>query len=163
MSHRTCRGCVHVLTVTVAHFSASVLAMGQLSNIGDLSLAFVTGAVPTTHHHQICFVRLRVHMGECRVLLVRDVLREHAPHHDVCHTPQPLLCRLTVDVVREDHLVSKLARERHFDAMPSATPVVRTCSSASAELNLTDCCVLDHAESVAFPHCTIPSLLLLLL
>ena len=51
--------------------------------------------------------------------------------------------------------------KRRFVTIPSATPVVRAYNSASAELKLTVCCVLDHAVSVAFHHCTTPPLVLL--
>ena len=51
--------------------------------------------------------------------------------------------------------------KRCFVFIPSTTPVVRPYNSASAELKLTVCCVLDHAVSVAFPHCTTPPLVLL--
>ena len=45
---------------------------------------------------------------------------------------------------------------------PSAIPVVKEYTSASAELKLTDCCVLDHAERVAPHHCVTPPFVLLL-
>ena len=51
-------------------------------------------------------------------------------------------------MVHENHFSCK----RCFVTIPSATPVVKACNSASAELKLTVCCVLDHAVSVAFPH-----------
>ena len=50
--------------------------------------------------------------------------------------------------------------QKIFVTIPSATPVVRAYNSAS-ELKLAVCCVRDHAVSVAFPHCTIPPLVLL--
>ena len=45
--------------------------------------------------------------------------------------------------------------------IPSATPVVRAYNSAAAKLQLTDCCVLEHAERVALLHCVTPPLVLL--
>ena len=33
--------------------------------------------------HHVCCVRLRVHVSQCRVLLVYDVFREHVLHRDV--------------------------------------------------------------------------------
>ena len=51
--------------------------------------------------------------------------------------------------------------KRCFVTIPSAIPVVEAYNSASAKLELTVCCVRDHAVSVALPHCTTPPLVLL--
>ena len=51
--------------------------------------------------------------------------------------------------------------KRCFVTNPSEIPVVRAYNSASAELKLTDCCVLDQAERVALPHCVTSPLVLL--
>ena len=48
-----------------------------------------------------------------------------------------------------------------FVTIPSEIPVVRACNSASAELKLCDCCVLDHVERVALHHCVTPPVVLL--
>ena len=52
----------------------------------------------------------------------------------------------------------------HFriaSSIPSAIAVVKAYDSASAELELSVCCVRDHAVSVVFPHCSTPPLVLL--
>ena len=51
--------------------------------------------------------------------------------------------------------------KRCFVTIPSEIPGVRAYNSASAELKLTDCCVLDQAERVALPHCVTSPLVLL--
>ena len=59
------------------------------------------------------------------------------------------LRRLTVDMVHESHFTPQLFQEM-LVTMPSTIPVVRAPNSASAELRLTDCCVRDPPETVAF-------------
>ena len=66
---------------------------------------------------------------------------------------------MTVDVAHESYLYPS-SFKRCFVTIPPAIPVVRTYSSKSAELKLTDCCVRDHAEGVAFPPCATPPLVL---
>ena len=54
--------------------------------------------------------------------------------------------------------MSQFLQEDVSSPFTSATPVVEAYNSGSAELELTVCCVRDHAVSVAFPHCTTPPL-----
>ena len=50
---------------------------------------------------------------------------------------------------------------RCFFTIPLKIPVVKAYKSASAELRLTDCYVLDQAEMVPLLHCVSPPLVLL--
>ena len=49
--------------------------------------------------------------------------------------------------------------KRCFVTMPSEISAVGAKNSASAELKLTDCCVLDQAERVVLPHCGTPPIM----
>ena len=111
--------------------------------------------------HQICFVLLRVDVCKiCQLPLHIHVLQHHVFHSSKSSLGCPCFCRLTVNMVHENFFMSQFL-QKMFVTIPSATPVVRAYNSASAELKLTVCCVLDHVVSVAFPHCTTPPLVLL--
>ena len=115
--------------------------------------------------HQICFVLLCADVCKIRQLLLYNILHIHVLLHHVFHSFKsslgcPCFCRLTVNMVHENYFMSQFL-QKMFVTIPSATPVVRAYNSASAELKLTVCCVIDHAVSVAFHHCTAPPLVLL--
>ena len=63
-------------------------------------------------------------------------------------------------MVHECRFVSQFFQEV-FCHHPFGILVVRACNSASAELKLTDCCVLDQAERVVLPHCVTSPLVFL--
>ena len=114
--------------------------------------------------HQICFVLLCADVCKICQLLLHNILHIHVFQHHMFHSSKsslgcPCFCRLTIDMVHENYFMTQFLPKmfRHHSFGNSSRQGV----SASAELKLTVCCVLDHAVSVAFPHCTTPPLVLL--
>ena len=67
-----------------------------------------------TLRYQVCFVRIRVHVGECRLLLLQDILHEIALEHYMFHPSQTsfgCLRTWTVDMLHESHFVSQFVQE----------------------------------------------------
>ena len=102
-------------------------------------------------------------MGKSRLLLLHDILHEHTLQQNMLRTSPTLVWTPMLSNIdcRRGSRVSLRVPALSRDTFPSAIPVVRAYSSASAELGLTDSCVRSHAEKVAFLHCTIPPLVLL--
>ena len=66
--------------------------------------------------HQICFVLLRFDVCEIRQLRLHYVLHKHLLQHHVFHSSQsslgcPRVCRLTVDMIHENHITSQFLQE----------------------------------------------------
>ena len=80
----------------------------------------------------------------------------HASFFQVLSLGCPCFCRLTIDMAHENYFMTQVLQKmfRHHS-------VVRAYNSASAQLKLTVCCVLDHAVRDAFHHCTNSPLVLL--
>ena len=90
--------------------------------------------------HQICFILLCVNVCKICQLFLYNILHIHVLQHHMFHSSKsslgcPCFCRLTV---------GPNSCKICFVTIASATPVVRTFYSASAELKLTACCVRDH-------------------
>ena len=115
--------------------------------------------------HQVCFVRLRIDISNSRLLLLHDILHECTSALHV--TSVPTLVSMPMPSQTDcRHGFTRVTAypnsfKRCFVTIPSVIPADKACSSASAELKLTDCCVRDHAERDAFLHCTNPPLVLL--
>ena len=105
------------------------------------------------HFAITCFVRLRVDMGKTPLLLLRNILHEHVLQPYMLRPSDPRLDAMPTHIhcrhgSRESLRISVLSRSVSF-TIPSAIPVVQAYKSASAEHDLTDRCVRDHAERVA--------------
>ena len=89
---------------------------------------------------------------QSRLLLLHATWHEHVLQHHMPCFANSLFTRVTS---------CSSSFQRCFVIIPLAIPVVRAYNSASAELKLTDCCVLDHADRVALPNCVTPPLVFL--
>ena len=149
----------------------------QISRHCDLSFPVVSAEFQTQHCavfqvrfkcmtlcRQVCFVRIRVDIGKCRLLLLYDVLHEHVLQHYMFHRSQtsfgcPCLRRLAVDMVHECHFVSLFFQEM-FCLLPfgnSSCQGVLICFGRTQA----HCCFLDQAERVVLPRCVTSPLVLL--
>ena len=112
--------------------------------------------------HQVCFVRLRIDRGKSRLLLLHDILHDCTSALIVASVPTLVSMPMPSQADCRHGFTRVTAYpnsfKRCFVTIPSVIPADKACSSASAELKLTDCCVRDDAERVACPHCTTPPL-----
>ena len=115
--------------------------------------------------HQVCFVRIRVHISKSSLLLLHDTFARtcSATLHVasvLTHVWMPMPSN--IDCRHGSLIVTSYPSsfKRCLVTIHSAVPVVKAYSSASAELKLTDCCVRRHAERVSFLHRTTSPLVL---